>query len=139
MFSSITTTNGLKVGDIGLVAVLETTIPFNVVLSAELVNAEGATDGIAARLNINDCVIKGYNKETDGEKSTSKIDLDFDLGESGSLEGLKAADGIRLKLSIYDTDAKSAALSKDQYIEGKLKLRLRDGLTIDVFDFLKEE
>ena len=133
------TTNGLKVGDVGLVAVLDTTIPFNVVLSAELVNAEGTTDGIAARLNINDCVIKGYNKETDGEKSTSKIDLDFDLGESGSLEGLKAADGIRLKLSIYDTDAKSAALSKDQYIEGKLKLRLRDGLTIDVFDFLKEE
>ena len=133
------TTNGLKVGDVGLVAVLDTTIPFNVVLSAELVNAEGTTDGIAARLNINDCVIKGYNKDTDGEKSTSKIDLDFDLGESGSLEGLKAADGIRLKLSIYDTDAKSAALSKDQYIEGKLKLRLRDGLTIDVFDFLKEE
>ena len=133
------TTNGLKVGDVGLVAVIDTTIPFNVVLSAELVNAEGTTDGIEARLNINDCVIKGYNKETDGEKSTSKIDLDFDLGESGSLEGLKMADGIRLKLSIYDTDAKSAALSKDQYIEGKLKLRLRDGLTIDVFDFLKQE
>ncbi len=133
------TTNGLKVGDVGLVAELDTTIPFNVVLSAELVNAEGTTDGITARLNINDCVIKGYNKETDGEKSTSKIDLDFDLGESGSLEGLKAADGVRLKLSIYDTEAKSAALSKDQYIEGKLKLRLRDGLTIDVFDFLKQE
>ena len=133
------TTNGLKVGDVGLIAEIDTTIPFNVVLSAELVNAEGTTDGIAARLNINDCVIKGYNKETDGEKSTSKIDLDFDLGESGSLEGLKAADGVRLKLSIYDTEAKSAALSKDQYIEGKLKLRLRDGLTIDVFDFLKQE
>ena len=133
------TTKGLKVGDVGLIAELNTTIPFNVVLSAELVNAEGTTDGVAARLNINDCVIKGYNKETDGEKSTSKIDLDFDLGDSGSLEGLKNADGVRLKLSLYDTNAASSAITKDQYIEGKLKLRLRDGLTIDVFDFLNEE
>ena len=129
----------MKVGDVGLIAEFGTTIPFNIVLSAELINAEGTTDGIAARLNINDCVIKGYNKETDGEKKISSIDLDFDLGESGSLEGLKAADGVRFKLSIYDTGAASTSLSKDQFIEGKLKLRVREGLTIDIFDFLKQE
>ncbi len=133
------TTNGLKVGDVGLIVDIDTTIPFNVVLSAELVNAEGTTEGIAARLNINDCVIKGYNKETDGEKKSSKIDLDFDLGESGSLEGLKSADGIRLKLAIYDADAEITELAKDQYISGKLKLRVRNGLTVDIFDFLNAE
>ena len=133
------TTNGLKVGDVGLVAELNTTIPFNIVLSAELINAEGTTEGIAARLNINDCIIKGYNKESDGEFSTSKIDLDFDLGESGSLEGLRNADGIRLKLSIYDTGADIAQLKKDQFINGKLKLRVRNGLTIDIFDLLNAE
>ena len=139
-FASIAdTTNGLKVGDVGLVAEFGTTIPFNVVISAELINAEGTTDGIDARLNINNCVIEGYNKETDGEKKISSIDLDFDLGESGSLEGLKSADGVRFKLAIYDTDAASASIAKDQYIDCKLKLRLRDGLTIDVFDFLKQE
>ena len=139
-FSTIAdSTNGLKVGDVGLVVELGSTIPFDIVLSAELVNAEGTTEGIGARLNINDCVIKGYNKETDGEKKVSTIDLDFDLGESGSLESLKAADGVRLKLSIYNTGASSAELSKDQFIEGKLKLRVRDGLTIDIFDFLKQE
>jgi hypothetical protein len=132
-------TNGLKVGDVGLIAEFGTTIPFDIVLSAELVNAEGTTDGIDARLNINECVIKGYNKSTDGEKSVSTIDLDFDLGENGSLECLKAADGVRFKLSIFDTGAASAELSKDQFVEGKLKLRVRNGLTIDVFDFLKEE
>jgi hypothetical protein len=52
---------------------------------------------------------------------------------------LKAADGVRFKLSIFDTGAASAELSKDQFVEGKLKLRVRNGLTIDVFDFLKEE
>ena len=131
--------SALKVGDVGLIAEFGSTIPLNLVVSAELINAEGTTEGIDARLNINDCVLKGYNKEVDGEKKTSKIDLDFDLGESGSLESVRAADGVRLKLSIYDTGATSAALSKEQYIEGKLKLRVRDGLTIDVFDFLKQE
>ena len=83
--------------------------------------------------------IYGYNKERDGEKKISSIDLDFDLGESGSLAGLKSADGVRFKLSIYDTGAASTALSKDQFVEGKLKLRVRNGLTIDIFDFLNEE
>ena len=131
--------NGLKVGDVGLIAEFGSTIPFNVVLSAELVNTEGTTEGVEAKLNINDCVIKGYNKETDGEKKVSTIDIDFDLGDSKSLAGLKTADGVRFKLSIYGTDAATAALSKDQFIEGKLKLRVRDGLTIDIFDFLKQE
>ena len=104
-----------------------------------MINANGTTDGIAARLNINDCVIKGYNKEVDGEKKSSKIDLDFDLGESGSLEGLKNADGVKLKFSIYNTDADVAKLAKDQFISGKLKLRVRDGLTIDISELVKVE
>ena len=132
-------TNGLKVGDVGLIAEFGTTIPFNVVLSAELINANGTTEGIAARLNINNCVLEGYNKERDGEKRISNIDLDFDLGESGSLAGLKGADGIRFKLTIYDTGASSAALAKDQYIDGKLKLRLRNGVSIDIFDLLNNQ
>ncbi|MBR2326009.1 MAG: hypothetical protein IKA49_01450 [Alistipes sp.] len=130
-------TNGLSVGDVGLVAELGTTIPFNVVLSAWLVNADGTTDNVAARLNIRDCIIEGYNAEVDGEKRISKIDLDFDLGESGSLASLKDADGVRLKLSIYNTDAPSAALSDRQYIDGTLKLRLRNGVSLDIFELLK--
>jgi hypothetical protein len=130
-------TQSIKVGDIGLIAEFGTTIPFNIVVSAELVNKEGTTEGVAARLNISDCLIEGYNAEKDGEKKISKIDLDFDLGESGSLEGLKNADGVKLKFTIYNTDAEIAALNKNQFIDGKLKLRVRNGLTIDVSDLLK--
>ncbi len=127
--------SGIKVNDVGLVAELGTTIPLNIVVSAWLVNANGTTDDITARLNINECLIKGYNKEVDGEKKVSNLEIGFDLGDEG-FEGLRAADGVRLKFSIYDTGADSAALSKDQFIEGKLKLRVRDGLTVDLFDFL---
>lgn len=130
----------VKVGDIGLIAEFGTTIPFNIVVSAELVNAEGENEGISARLNIKDCVIKGYDAKSDGEKRISKVDLDFDLGESGSLEGLRNADGIRFKFSLYDNgQSESAALANTQYIDGKLKLRVRDGLTVDIFDFLEQQ
>ena len=128
-------TNGFKVGDVGLVAEFGSTIPFNIVLSAELVNANGTTEGVEANLNINDCVIKGCDPAT-GEKSISRVDLDFDLGDSHSLAGLKSADGVRLKFTLYNAGEESS-LSKSQALDGKLKLRVRDGLTIDVFDLLK--
>ncbi len=131
-------TKGLKVGDVGLVAEFGTNIPFNIVVSAWLINAEGTTENIEAKLNINNCLIQGHNP-ANGEKSISVIDLDFDLGESKSLAGLKSADGVMFKFSLYDADNTEAKLSKDQFIEGKLKLRIRDGLTVDIFDFLNNE
>lgn len=133
-------TQGLKVGDIGLIAEFGTTIPLDVVVSAELVNAEGTIENLDARLNINKCLIKGHNPKN-GEKSVSKVDLDFDLGDTQSLAGLKTADGIKLKFSLYSTDSDVSVLSNEQYIDGKLKLRVREGLTVDIFELLngKEE
>ncbi len=129
-------TNGLKVGDVGLIAEIGTTIPFNIVLSAELINANGTTENIDACLNLNNSVIKGYTNEAEcGDKSVSKIDIDFNLGDSHSLEGLRNADGVRFKFSLYNVADKSA-LKSSQFIDGKLKLRLRDGVTIDIFEFL---
>ena len=127
------TTHGLKIGDIGLIAEFGTTIPFNIVLSAELINAEGTTENIDARLDISNALIKGYTKES-GEKSLSKIDLDFNVGDSHSLEGLKNADGIRFKFTLYGT-GEDAVLKKSQFIDGKLKLRLRNGITADLKEF----
>lgn len=134
-------TNGLKVGDVGLVAEFGSTIPFDIVLSAELINRDGNTNGIEARLDIKDCLIEGYNKDTDSEKRISKVDLNFDLGESGSLAGLRNADGVRLKFTIYNSGNDAASLINTQHLEGKLKLRVREGLTVDIFELLngKEE
>ncbi len=132
----------LKVGDVGLIAEFGTTIPFDIVLSAELINAEGSTDNVAAKLNIINCVINGYNPATDGEKSISRIDLDFDLGTSGKLESLRNADGIRFKFAIYNSDNEVATINKNLFVDGTLKLRVRNGLTIDILDSLdlkKEE
>lgn len=129
-------TNGLKVGDIGLIAEIGTTIPFNVVISAEFINQEGTTEGIDARININKGIVEGYNPERDGEKRISTLDLGLDLGESQSLAALKNVDGVRLKVTIYNTDAEITELMKSQFLEATLKLRVRDGLTVDVFELL---
>ncbi len=129
---------GLTVGDIGLIAEIGTNIPVNVVISAWLVNANGTSEDVEAKLNINNSLIKGHNP-ANGEKSVSVLDLDFDLGESHSLAGLRNVDGIKFKFSLYDTDNNEIKLSKDMFIEGKLKLRVRDGLTVDVLDLLNNE
>ena len=136
------TTKGFKVGDVGLVAEFGTTIPFNIVLSAELINAEGTTENIEARLDINDALIYGYTPEEEcGGQRVSTVEMDYNLGDSHSLEGLKNADGVRFKFTLYST-GDGAALKSSQFLDGKLKLRVREGLTIDVFELLglqKEE
>ena len=116
---------GFKIGDVGLIAEFNTDIPLSIVLSAELLDANGNTDGVGAYLDLKDCVIEG-------KKKGSKIDLNLSLGESGSLEVLKGVHGVRLAFSIYGTESDNNALVNSQYLEGKLKLRLRNGLTMDL-------
>ena len=127
--------NGLTVNDVSLLAEIGTNIPFDMIVTAELINENGTTDGIDAKLNIEECVIKGYTPEY-GEQRTSNVVLNFDLGESKSLESLQKVDGLRFKFTICNTEQESATLNKSQFLKGKLKLRLRDGLSIDIVELL---
>ena len=131
----------LKVGDIGLIAELNTTIPFDIELDAKFINKEGTSKGIDATLTVgNDGIIEGW-RESDGENPhTTKLDLNLDLGDSHSLEALENIDGIEFsfRLSKADSD-KTVALKDTQYLNGKLKLRVRDGLTVDILDLLNSE
>lgn len=129
------TTNGLTINDVSLLAEIGTNIPFDIILSAELVNQAGTTDGIDAKLNIENCVIAGYTPEF-GDKRVSNIMINFDLGPDGSFSSLKRVDGIRLKFTICNTEQEIASLNKGQHLEGKVKLRLRDGVSLDIFELL---
>ena len=133
--------SGLKVGDIGLVAEFGTTIPFNIRLSAELVNVDGTTNNVEAKLRIsNGGLIEGWTEADGLNPHISKLDLDFDLGSSHSLTSLKNVDGVKLKFTLTDTGSdKSSSLANIQYLTGNLKLRVRDGLTIDIFDLIGKE
>ena len=131
-------TEGLKVGDIGLIVEVGTTIPFNLILSAELLNAEGTTENMEVKLDAQDCLIKGHTGKNGEEKTVSKTNINFDLGNSHTFEGLRDVYDVRFKFTLYST-GDNAALKSDQYIDGTLKLRVRDGLTLDIFDFLKNK
>ena len=136
--------NGLKVGDVGVVAEFGTTIPFDIQLAAKLVNKDGTTDDIDAKLVIsNDGRIEGW-RESDGENPhISKLAIEFSLGESHSLAALKNVDGVQLTFTLTDTGTSATtSLNAGQYINGSLKLRVRDGLSVDVLELLngnKEE
>lgn len=130
--------NSLTVNDIGLMAEFGTNIPFNIVLEAELINKEGTTEGISAKLDIEKGVIEGYTPEY-GEKRTSNLIINFNLGEEKSLAALKNVDGLRFKFAIYNADGDTSSLNAQQFLDGKLKLRVREGLSLDIFELLKGE
>jgi hypothetical protein len=49
---------------------------------------------------------------------------------------LQSVDGLRFKFTICNTEQESATLNKSQFLDGKLKLRLRDGVSIDIVEVL---
>lgn len=128
--------SGLKVGDIALLAEFGTTLPFDIKLEAELINTYGTTQGIDAKIELESNIIRGAKGD---EKSVSDIVINFDLGATNSLAGLNKVDGIRFKFTLMDTGNDSASLNKNQYLEGSLKLRVRDGVTVDIFELLGME
>ena len=130
--------NGLKVGDVGIVAKFGTTIPFDIKLAAKLVNRDGTTENVEAKLVLsNDGKIDGW-RESDGENPhLSTLAIDFDLGESHTLTALKNVDGIQLTFTLTDTGtSETTALKAQQYINGSIKLRVRDGLSANVLELL---
>ena len=129
---------GLTINDVNLLVEFGSNIPFNIILSAYLINKDGTTENIDAMLDLKECVIDGYTPEY-GEKRTSNIVIHFDLGETKTLEGLKNVDGIRFNFSLYDTGVGSSSLSKNQFLDGTVKLCVRDGLSIDIFELLNIE
>ena len=106
-----------------------------------MINAEGTSKGIDAKLTIgNDGIIKGWTEEDGKSPHITKLNIDFGLGDSHSLKALENVDGIEFSFRLSKPNTEEAVALKDtQYLNGKLKLRVRDGLTIDIFDFLKGE
>ena len=48
-------------------------------------------------------------------------------------------DSLSSNFSLYDTGVGSSSLSKDQFLDGTVKLCVRDGLSIDIFELLNIE
>lgn len=129
MFSGISDFDA-SIGEVAIVADFATTIPFSMVLSAELLDVDGnkIVDDLA--FNVENGTIYGYTSDY-GEKRTSQLVFNFALND-GSLANLRRVDGLDFKIMLCNTDTLVSRLSAEQFIEAKFYLRLRGGVTIDL-------
>lgn len=134
-FSEISGKN-ISVGEIALLAEFTTTIPLDMVLSATFFDSEGNETEAKAVLDSN-CIIKGYNP-ADGDKgTTSTIEIKIDLGEDGNLNLINDIDVLKFKINLRNNSASLSSLSSTQTIKGLLKVRVKDGITVDIDEFTK--
>ena len=128
----------IEVGDVALIADFATTIPLDFVLNAECLDKDGRPAAAQIRFGENNNMIHGHHPEDAEPEVHSTLELLFDLGESGKFETLNDIAVLRLRLNLRNNSETTSALSPDQSLEGKFRLRLRDGITIDLEGLLTE-
>lgn len=122
---------GIKVGDIALIAEVETNLPLELVASSLLLDKDGnvlpTKVGFADGYN----TIKGSKNGKDAEKSTLRLVFDL-AAEDGSLDELKDIHSVTLKATAKSVAEGVVSLTDDQYIGATLKLEIDGGVTVDI-------
>lgn len=127
----------ISVGEIAILAEFTTTIPLDMVLSASFYDVDGNETEAKAILDGN-CIIKGYNP-SDGDKgTTSTVEIRIDLGEGGDLSLINDIDALRFKINLRNNSSSLSSLNSTQKIYGQLKVRIKDGITVDLEDITKK-
>ena len=121
----------IEVGEVAILADFATTIPLDLILSAECLGKDGNPAKAQISFEDNNNIIHGFHPEDKKSESLSTLVLKLDLGEEGRLEALKGIEVLRLRLNLRNNSDDTRALSPDQTIAGKLRLRVRDGITIN--------
>ena len=129
-FSSVADT-GVKVKHIAIVIDFDTSIPLDMILSAELLDADG--NRTATNINMGDnCIVRGHNGQNGGKTTRSTVVLGLDAGEDGDLSALKDVDALRFSLNLRNSGLTGGKLQPDQVISGRAKLQVNGGITVDL-------
>ena len=131
IISRVIHNNAVKVGDIALIAEIETTLPLEFVVTTTLYDKDGNV--LPTKLGF----VEGSNTiagPADGVTPTKNpVRLTFDLAdESGSLNELADIASIGLKLAANGVSEVAASLKDDQYVAAVLKLEVAGGITLDL-------
>lgn len=134
IISRVIRNNAVKVGDIALIAEIETSLP----LSLEVLTTLYDKDGVELPTKVG--FVEGSNiiaGSADGVTAkVSPVRLTFDLAdESGSLNELANIAAIGLKISANGLSEAAAPLRDEQYIAAELKLEVEGGITLDLGKF----
>lgn len=123
---------GLQVGDLALIAEIETTLPLELAVTTTLYDKDGnelpTKIGFADEGNI----IKGSKDGETAEKSTLRLQFAL-ANENGSLAELADIASVGLKIEAASAAEEGVvALKEEQYIAAVLKLAIDGGITVDL-------
>lgn len=128
---------GLQIGDIALVAEIETTLPLELAVTTTLYDKDGNELPTKIGLAEGSNTVKGSSDGETAEKST--LLLQFSLAdENGSLAELADIASVGLKIEASSAAEGVVSLKENQYIAAELKLMISGGVTIDI-DKLKSD
>lgn len=130
-FDSLAEIEGIKMGDVAIIANVTTTLPVDLTARADFLDSEGE---VLENLVV---VHEDYNTIHGSEDGTtpneSVVRLDINLDGDGDIRQLADIGAIRIKLDANAATEESAvALHEDQYVSIKLQLELTGGITIDL-------
>ena len=122
---------GLQIGDIALVAEIETTLPLELAVTTTLYDKDGNELPTKIGLAEGSNTVKGSSDGETAEKST--LLLQFSLAdENGSLAELADIASVGLKIEASSAAEGVVSLKEEQYIAAVLKLAIDGGITVDL-------
>lgn len=130
----LSSTEGIKVGDVALIAEIETNLPLELVASTTLLDKDGNQLPTKVGFDDNNNKIQGSENGKDAVKSTLRLVFDL-AAEDGSLDELLDIHSVMLKATAKGVADSAVALTDDQYIAATLKLEIDGGITVDLDKF----
>jgi hypothetical protein len=132
-FAEVAAIEGIKVGDVALIAEFETTLPLELEVTTTLYDKAGNELPTKIGLTEGSNTIKGSKDGDTPEKSTLRLQFDL-AAEDGSLAELAdiAQIGFKIEARSSAADGVVAALKEAQYIAADLKLEIDGGITVDI-------
>ena len=121
----------LQVGDLALIAEIETTLPLELAVTTTLYDKDG--NELPTKIGFADegNTIKGSKDGETAEKSTLRLQFDL-ANENGSLAELADIASVGLKIEAMSAAEGVVALKDEQYIAAELKLAIDGGITVDL-------
>lgn len=129
-FEQLAELDYIKVGDVAVLADVTTTLPLELVASADMLDADGKViEGLIVLPEDGNSIVGSKDGVAE---ATSTLRLELHLVDDGCIAQLSNVAAISFRLQAKGVDESSVALSDEQYVEAELTLELAGGVTADL-------
>lgn len=129
-FEQLAELDYIKVGDVAVLADVTTTLPLELVASADMLDADGKViEGLIVLPEDGNSIVGSKDGVAE---ATSTLRLELHLVDDGCIAQLSNVAAISFRLHAMGIDDSSVALSDEQYVEAELTLELAGGVTADL-------